>query len=280
MNTQLSPSHLVSALVVNFHGGRFVQRLLWSLKRTVADGVIEKVVVVNNRLTPYRGDSRYQRLSVAAKHYLKVLMGRYAELNDYNFDPPGGLTVERVLTSPLPVFNRRGVRGKAVSISHTLGLAEGYKRISSETPYVLILDQDVAFLKRGWIERFVDAFAKDPNLVLIGAFRDEKIYARPFLRPYCLMFRRSFYSDFGDVFRPTPQGDSCSALTYLCEDHGKHLHLFRNSLNHSDVIAPPLLGEVAIDEEGEIFVAHRGHNNRADNMGDWLKSIDERMVSI
>ena len=271
---------MVSIIIVNYRGGKFVELLLKSLERTIGSSVDYEVIIVQNLRTGYRTNSLMSYFKLIAKHYARILL-RGLDVSEYDFDQPSGIKVVETKTGMHPVFwtRKSGVRGKAVSQSHAAGLSKGYSQISPVSEFVLLLDQDTVFLKKGWLKGFLGHFAREPDVVLVGTFREERIYQRPFLRPYCLMFRRAFYAQFDNLFLPTPHGDTCSRLTYLCEDHGKRYFLFKNSLNHPDVKRDPGWGDVALDGDGDVFFAHFGHSANC-SARVWINQMERRVRSL
>ena len=267
---------ILSIVIVNFRGGKYIQLLLDSLNKTISDDVEYEVVVVNNRRIGYlyQGVKSLPRLiSELGRRYILFLIRGLDIKRDmqlYTFKIPDGMNCLTVNTSINPVFwgEKMGVRGKTVSQSHSAGVSFGYSRISQSSKYVVLLDQDTVFLKKNWLQDFLNLFENDQELVLAGTAFENKIYERSFLRPYCLMFSRMFYDNFNDLFKPTSTGDTCSQLTYLCEDNGKKYHLFNNSLNYREVRSKSRWGDIAQDKNGEVFFVHRGHSGKKDKDGE------------
>lgn len=208
----------LSIIVVNFRGGQFVDLLLTSLAQTMPATLDYIVIVVDNYITGYRSETLWETIAKTVKHRARTVL-KPSDGRAYEYRVPPGVAVVSVVTSPgLVIWSRKcGLRGKASSLSHAKGLTIGYGYVPRDCPFVLLLDQDVAFLKRNWVLDFFDQL-DDQDVVLVGTFREETIYERPFLRPFCLMFRNSFYLGINNLFDPTPQGDTCSLLTYWCED--------------------------------------------------------------
>jgi len=270
----------LSILVVNFQGGRFVDLLLRSLAKTLPAGVDYRVIVVDNYVVGYRVQSRLDLLRKTIIHRARQLV-RPPDTSTYAYPVPAGVPVVRGTTGTGPVFwsKQSGVRGKASSQSHARGLAAGYTLVPPDSDFVLLLDQDVVFLQRDWTSTFFAHF-DDPDVMLVGAFRETKIYERPFLRPFCLMFRPGFYAGGGDVFTPTPWGDTCSRLTYWCEDQGKRWVLLDNTVN-TPGLETPVAGDVAVDTGGHPLLSHCGSGYASkDRAQGWLDEMNTRLESL
>lgn len=219
-------------------------------------------------------------------HILKhCLRYRFRPQNDpeYAFKTRSDIPVTHVRTRTDLVFwlPQQDLRGKASSASHAAGLQWGYRQIAKDSSFVLLLDQDIVFLKHNWTEDFLEKFA-DPDVMLVGAFREEKIYERPFLRPFCLMLRNEFFSGHPNIFNPTQTGDTGSFLTYFCEDQGKKWYLFDNSLNNPRLKSMAgLKGDIAVDETGEVMCSHCGSGTAYRITAEqWIKDMSGRLECL
>lgn len=286
MNNKPNPK--ISFIIVNWRGGDYVELLLQSLSKTMPDDIEYEIIIVNNRRYGY-GIRKLSDLPPiimnVAKGYLYTLLKGY-QMSKYDFEIPKQLKRQTNVykTSIHPVIKNyytTNLLGGAVSFSHVAGLIAGYAKSSKKSDYVFLLDHDTVFLKKNWIYEFIEIFNKNSKCQLIGVIKNDNnpIFTRPFLHPACLMFKRRFYENSKpeDIFQTTATGDTCSNITYLCEDAGNDYYVYKNTRNNLDVATIDGWGEIALDCDNDIFFVH--HHHSSDKV-QWIATMKKELRKI
>jgi hypothetical protein len=180
---------MISFIVVNYKGDKWVDILLRSIAGTISHKNYE-VVVVNNSKTNL-DYSKYQSVRTVDNTDLK----------------------------------------ETGSMGHAKGLLKGYQNLDKRTRTVILVDQDVAFLRKNWDKDITRYLIQEP---LVGA-PQETSYQKHFLRPHFLAFNRAFFDKeilFNDGLMPNlPIGDTAYRLSLFAIRNKVGYKVLPNSYN-------------------------------------------------
>jgi len=164
------------------------------------------------------------------------------------------------------------------SLGHAKGLLLGYKNLDPRTRTVILVDQDVAFIRKGW-DKDISKYLQ--NYPLVGAPM-ETSYRERFLRPHFLAFSRAFFDKeilFNDGLMPNiPIGDTAYKLSLLTHRNKASYKVLPNSYNwkeHYDSVYP--IGESIYNDQENIICHHVGRSAvKQDRFKNWESFLREK----
>tara|TARA_Y100000310_G_scaffold335295_1_gene416931 strand:- start:242 stop:1201 length:960 start_codon:yes stop_codon:yes gene_type:complete len=269
---------MVSIIIVNYMGNKFVNFLVKNLEKTMRTPEPWEIIVVENS----ESDADKKNCTF----YYRKCKGK--DLTEEISEPPEYREHPNVKVVSNSYHSPDG------SVHHASGLNLGWKHTDSRTQKVMVMDQDLIFLEDGWDVPLLDKI--DGDIVMVGGISwvphkmRNKRYSSVFLKAPFLVLNKAFFDPLvekGYGFMPyfsrsnidkefplypaleyqykSYTGDTACRLTWWREILGKKKILLRNSDNYQieQLFSANGSGFTAYGFEGQPIIHHLGSSYEA-----------------
>jgi len=170
------------------------------------------------------------------------------------------------------------------SRGHADGLSIGYNNLDKASKYVILVDQDIAFLSKNWDKKISDLLSK---YELVSGVFEDRAYNKNFFRPYFMAFVKAIFDDeikFREGLYPNiPIVDTAGKLSQFCFKNKLKTKVLPNSRNwpkQYDRLYD--FGESIYLEEDKPLCHHVGRsvpkNNRSRKWSIWVEEYFKESV--